>query len=554
MEHFDIHKAVAKHNREVCGGYPPAVAILVYLAGGVAGVLATCGFLIAAVYNSVGHGGTSCGFRCTQYNGGYSSYAHPDIAALYFGLVLAAAGGTALLIKWGRKWQGRLISIDGGREDERHQKGTKILHVKDAAYHLPTPTGALTIAGIPLPASVEQQHILLAGAPGSGKSEALKTLIAQVRARGNDGAVIHDPTGEFVSLFYDPKRGDMIINPLDARHAPWDLWSDLQPGEEANLAKAIIPSATGDNKYFSDAAQALLEVLFQQTHTIDDLVKAGLGESAQELVERLERAGMGGLAGNVKTFGSVRGNLAPYLRSLALLPPVPPGLGINLAEFCEKPKGRFVFLLTRRRNKDALRPLHQLFLTQIVSTATSLRPDPTRRIWLFLDELPELMPSDAVATSLSQGRKFGLSSVLAVQEVGQMYDRVGQYEARALLSMPKTRLVLRVGDGESAEAMSKEIGDRQIQRRQVSSSQAPAGGESMGTRNTTSTTWQTTTERAVLPAEIMALPDLNGYLRIEASTMRVTLRYTPRTTVAEDYKPVPPRPLPVAERKEAEEK
>ena len=548
MENFDIHKAVAKYNRSVCGGYHPAVAILVYLTGGVAGVLATCGFLIAGAYNSVRHG-TSCGFRCTQYSGGYWSQAHPDMAALYWGLALAAAGGTALLIKWGRKWQSRLISIDSGRADERHQKGTRILNVKDAAYHLPTPHGALTIAGIPLPASVEQQHILLAGAPGSGKSEALKTLIAQVRARGSDGAVIRDPTGEFVSLFYDPKRGDLIINPLDARHAPWDLWSDLQPGEEANLAKAIIPSATGDNKYFSDAAQALLEVLFQQTHTIDDLVKAGLGESAQELVERLERAGMGGLAGNVKTFGSVRGNLAPYLRSLALLPPVPAGLGINLAEFCEKPKGRFIFLLTRRRNKDALRPLHQLFLTQVVSTATSLRPDPNRRIWLFLDELPELMPSDAVATSLSQGRKFGLSSVMALQAVGQLYDRVGQHEAAALLSMPKTRLILRVGDGESAEAMSKEVGDRQIQRKVVSLKQ----NEVMKSeQNVTSTTWQTTTERAVLPAEIMALPDLNGYLRLESSTMRVTLRYTPRATVAEDYQPVRPRPLPVAERKEAD--
>ena len=545
MEHFDIHKAVAKYNREMSGGKPPWVLYWQLAGAALVAILATFGFGIAGLWNLARHRAAGQLF---------STPSDPTLAALFFLLAIATGLGARWLIQHIKAWGARLIHIDGGRADEVHQKGTKILHVRDAAYHLPTPAGALTIAGIPLPASVEQQHILLAGAPGSGKSEALKTLIAQVRARGSDGAVIHDPTGEMVALFYDPKRGDMIINPLDARHAPWDLWSDLQPGEEANLAKAIIPSATGDNKYFSDAAQALLEVLFQQTHNIDDLVKAGLGESAQELVERLERAGMGGLAGNVKTFGSVRGNLAPYLRSLALLPPVPPGLGINLAEFCEKPKGRFIFLLTRRRTKDALRPLHQLFLTQVVSTATSLRPDPSRRIWLFLDELPELMPSDAVATSLSQGRKFGLSSVMALQAVGQLYDRVGQHEAAALLSMPKTRLILRVGDGETAEAASKEIGDRQIQRRQVSSSQAPAGGESMGTRNTTSTTWQTTTERAVLPAEIMALADLNGYLRIEASTMRVTLRYTPRTAVQQDYQPVPPRPLPVAERKEAEEK
>ena len=545
MEHFDIHKAIAKYNREASGGKPPWLLYYQLAGSALVAILAAFGFGIAGLWHLARHRAAGQLF---------STPADPTLAALFFLGAIGTGAAARWLIERIKAWQTRLISINGGREDERHQKGTQILHVRDAAYHLPTPQGALTIAGVPLPTGVEQQHILLAGAPGSGKSEALKTLIAQVRARNSDGAVIHDPTGEMVALFYDPKRGDLIINPLDARHAPWDLWSDLQPGEEANLAKAIIPSATGDNKYFSDAAQALLEVLFQQTRNIDDLVKAGLGESAQELVERLERAGMGGLAGNVKTFGSVRGNLAPYLRSLALLPPVAPGAALNLAEFCEKPRGRFIFLLTRRRTKDALRPLHQLFLTQVVSTATSLRPDPARRIWLFLDELPELMPSDAVATSLSQGRKFGLSSVMALQAVGQLYDRVGQHEAAALLSMPKSRLILRVGDGESAEAMSKEVGDRQIQRRQVSSSQAPIGGNSAGQRNTTSTTWQTTTERAVLPAEIMALPDLNGYLRIEASTMRVTLRYTPRTTVAEDYQPVPPRPLPVAERKEADEK
>lgn len=140
MEHFDIHRAVAKYNREVCGGHHPATALFAQVAATLAGVLATGGLLIAGAYNSVRHG-ASCGFRCTQYNGGYWSYAHPDMAALYWGLALAAAGGTALLIKWGRTWQGRLISITGGREDERHQKGTKILNVRDAAYHLPTPRG-----------------------------------------------------------------------------------------------------------------------------------------------------------------------------------------------------------------------------------------------------------------------------------------------------------------------------------------------------------------------------------------------------------------------------
>jgi hypothetical protein len=542
MDIQNLKKAVADYNRKVAGG-PPA---LVALRGLAVATVATIGGLLGLIKAGMeewpgGHYSSSLGWSTPS--------SHPGAALMWLGGSIMAGLLTVHIIKRLRDLDTKLINLDGGREDEAHQKGTRVINIAGAGYKLPAPAGALRIAGVPLPAGVEQQHILLAGAPGSGKSEALKALVATVRERGSDGAVIHDPTGEMVSLFYSPERGDMIINPLDARHANWDLWADMRPGEEANLAKAVIPSAQGDNKYFSDAAQALLEVLLQQTRNIDDLVKAGLGESPNELADRLYNAGLGGLVGNAKTFGSVRGNLAPYLRSLALLPPIPAGHSpISLEEFCEKPRGRFVFLLTKRRNKDALRPIHQLFLTQLVNTALSLRPDPSRRIWLFMDELPELLPSDAIATSLSQGRKFGLSTVMALQAVGQMYDRTGQHEAAALLSMPKSRLILRVGDGESAELMSKEIGDRQIKRKQESQNNSGSpGGQNFSV--STSTTWQTTTERAVLASEIMALPDLTGYLRIEDTTMRVEMKYTPRTASQPDYEPVPPRPLPVAEKK-----
>ena len=355
-------------------------------------------------------------------------------------------------------------------------------------------------------------------------------------------------------MLYDPSK-DFIINPLDARHASWSPWTDLAPGDEAGLAKAIVPSAEGDNKYFSDAAQATLEVLFQQTDNVDDLVRAGLGESTTALIKRLEKAGLAGLVGSAKTFASVRGNLGPYLKSLALLPPVPGGLdGLSLKEFCQAPAGRFIFLLTSGRTRDALAPIHKLLLSQLVAVATSLRPDPARRVWLALDEVPILLPSPTIGTVLSEGRKFGLGVIMAAQAVGQFKSRVGADEAAALLSMPKSRLLLRVGDGETAEAMSREIGDRHIKRRQVSHNQSSGGGgQGGGSSSGTSTSWQDTTERAVLPSEIMALPDLTGFLRVETTTMRVHLQYQPYPTVAEDYQSISPRPLPVPPPEEAGE-
>ncbi len=462
--------------------------------------------------------------------------------------LIAAIVAATLLPKLRRQTRGMIFLPTRKDSDDAHQRGTRLIDAALAARVLPRHPGDLEIGGVPLPRSVEQQHILIVGAPGSGKSVALKSLLHTIRSRHSDGAVIHDPTGELVAQLYDPAR-DLIIDPLDARHAPWTPWADMAPGDEAALAKALIPSAEGDNKYFSDAAQATLEVLFQQCKTVDELVVAGLGESTPALMKRLEQAGLAGLVGSAKTFASVRGNLGPYLKSLALLPPVPAGLdGVSLKDFCERPAGRFVFLLTSGRTRDALAPLHKLFLSQLVAVATSLRPDPTRRIWLALDEIPILLPSPTIGTVLSEGRKFGLGVIMAAQAVGQFRSRVGQDEAAALMSMPKTRLLLRVGDGETAEAMSREIGERHVKRQQVShnkSSNTGGGANGGGSSSGTSTSWQDTTERAVLPSEIMALPDLAGFLRVETSTMRVRLSYQSYPTTAQDYQPVPPRALPV---------
>ncbi len=535
---MDMQKATETYNRKVTGGKSPTGMVMKIL---VSGILASWVFF-RGVYLHMSH-------RWTDMMGNEHGHgARPETGDLY---MLIGAGLFVVTGIFAKRWltvAGRLIKL-GGREDESHQRGTYLHDARIVAKVMDRSPGDLDIAGVPLPRDVEQQHILVAGAPGSGKSVALKAIIKTIRNRGTDGAVIHDPTGEFVSLFYNPAR-DLIIDPLDARHAPWSLWTDLMPGEEASLAKAIIPSNEGDNKYFSDAAQATLEVLFQQCHDIDSLVMAGLGEDTQTLIERITNAGLGGMVGSAKTFASVRGNMGPYLRSLALLPNVRRGEGVSLKDFCEKPAGRFIFLLSNGRTRDAIAPIHQLMLNQIVSVATSLRPDPSRRVWLILDELPTLLPSPALATALSQGRKFGLSAVMALQAIGQMYSRVGQHESAALLSMPKTRLILRVGDGDTAESMSAEIGERHIKRKQVSTT-SNSGGQ--GGSSGTSTTWQDTTERAVLASEIMSLSDLSGYLRVESTTMKVQLHWTPYPVVADDYQPVPPRALPVAPPKAQED-
>jgi putative protein kinase ArgK-like GTPase of G3E family len=51
----------------------------------------------------------------------------------------------------------------------------------------------------PLLREAETDHILVCGAPGSGKGVAIKELLDQIGARG-DHAILCDPSSEFVRV------------------------------------------------------------------------------------------------------------------------------------------------------------------------------------------------------------------------------------------------------------------------------------------------------------------------------------------------------------------
>jgi DNA replication protein DnaC len=58
------------------------------------------------------------------------------------------------------------------------------------------------------------------GDTGTGKTRLIMMLLLQIAERGHS-AIVYDPACEFVQRFYDANRGDVILNPLDARCPYW---------------------------------------------------------------------------------------------------------------------------------------------------------------------------------------------------------------------------------------------------------------------------------------------------------------------------------------------
>jgi hypothetical protein len=130
-------------------------------------------------------------------------------------------------------------------------------------------SAGVELANVRIPRSTECEHFLITGATGAGKSMAIRSLLRQIQARG-ELAIVVDPECEYVSEFYRPVRGDLILNPVDERCPYWSPWLELSEryyqADVATLAASLVPEPprgyeSGSDHFFRQSSRTLLESL-----------------------------------------------------------------------------------------------------------------------------------------------------------------------------------------------------------------------------------------------------------------------------------------------------
>ena len=112
------------------------------------------------------------------------------------------------------------------RRRDVHRRGALIVGGLSRRRREALPTGLVTLAGVPIPSGDETKHFKLIGTTGTGKSTAIRELLAQALRRG-DRAVISDPDGGYLSQFLHAYRGDVILNPFERDSLRWDPFAEL---------------------------------------------------------------------------------------------------------------------------------------------------------------------------------------------------------------------------------------------------------------------------------------------------------------------------------------
>ena len=113
---------------------------------------------------------------------------------------------------------------------------------------------------------------MIMGDTGTGKSALMRQVLMQIAER-DETAIVYDPALEYTPQFYKPARGDLILNPLDARCPYWSPCDEVMHEAEAlTLATSLFPDKPRENTFFVEGPRKIFAHLLTLKPTPEELV------------------------------------------------------------------------------------------------------------------------------------------------------------------------------------------------------------------------------------------------------------------------------------------
>ncbi len=439
-----------------------------------------------------------------------------------------------------------------------HQRGAIIIESR-------TPAGAQarreqgaempSLAGCRIPGTDETKHFKIIGTTGTGKSTAIRELLGSALSRG-DRMVIADPDGGYLRRFFDADRGDVILNPFDARSVRWDLFGEIrQPYDAEQLARSLLPDPESGDRTWSGYARTLLTAVMRQAHgmgvrdvaelyrlivmaPVDELRSLSSGTPAQPFFEEH----------NMKMFDSIRSVASSAVASLEHVAAQPGGRPFSVRDWIGVGGGKtpaagaagVLFITYRADQIAALRSTVSAWMRIAIFEAMA-GAERDQHLWFVIDELDALGKIDGLKDALARVRKFGGRCILGFQSVAQVAATYGAGDAHTLVENCGNTLILRCSASEgggTSRFASTLIGQREVMRQTSSRTRRP--DELLGSVTRSE---HFSIEPAVMDSEIEQLADLSGYLKFASESFwrRVELA---RTSEAEPGPPPAPEFVP----------
>jgi type IV conjugative transfer system coupling protein TraD len=326
--------------------------------------------------------------------------------------------------------------------------------------------------GVPYVKGTENLHTMIMGSTGHGKTNCMNGLLQQLRNH-KERALILDTGGGYTDKFYDPARGDILLNPFDHRSVVWDLWQDCKTTTDFDrFAAALIPEPQGgSNPVWHKNAREVIATAAEKLGMkgkpkIQDLVDYACWKAVKDVksfyqgtpVEALMSAD--GRAEEV--VHSVRMNMTDSMKRLALLPQE--GDPFSIEQWVKSDQPGWLFITCHADDRSTLGSLMQFWIAQAIQALLGRAENPENRLWFIMDELFSLEGGSVpkLELFLQESRKYGGCGVLGFQDLSGLHKAYGREGAKNIISNCNTKIIFRTPEPESAKYISSFIGDQEV--------------------------------------------------------------------------------------------
>jgi type IV secretory pathway TraG/TraD family ATPase VirD4 len=317
--------------------------------------------------------------------------------------------------------------------------------------------------------------ILTLGGAGSGKTQGVILPVIGDRMLAGHSLVVADPQGEIRDhvIRFAQVTGHLVAvhDPTSSAGPRYNLAADITSVSDARaIADVLVPSAHGDNRFWTDSAAALLAACLIRFDTLGDIYNAlnDIKTLAETLAQGKDDAALlaNAFIASVRSDGKVAANVVATLAT-ALTGWASADVRANTGAsdfgaelIVSQPT---VVVLTCPGRMRAVyasylgATLRKLMLD--LDTIGELNGGPLPvPVGVVLDEFPTLGKLDSLVADVNLVRKRRISILIGAQTKGQFHLIYGPEGTQALLTGLATQIVFGGCDAETAEYYSKASG------------------------------------------------------------------------------------------------
>lgn len=317
--------------------------------------------------------------------------------------------------------------------------------------------------------------LLTLGGPGSGKTQGIILPAIADRMLAGHSLIVADPQGEITShiLKYAAVTHHLVVvhDPTSAIGPRYNLAEGINTISDARaIADVLVPSATGDSRFWSDSAAALLAACLLRFPNLGDIYNAmnDLKALGQKLASEKDDAALlaNSFIASVGSDGKVASNIVATLATaLTGWASTDVRSNTSASDFdaelvVSQPT---VVVLTCPGRMRAVyasylgATLRKLMLDLDTIGERNKGPLPVP-VGIILDEFPTLGKLDSLVADVNLVRKRRISIMIGAQTKGQFHMIYGNEGTQALFTGLATQVIYGGCDADTAEFYSKASG------------------------------------------------------------------------------------------------